>query len=138
MNSKSAEMADPELIGDLLIRPPINISNSIKYAEKTTNLQPILGISIYDPRYQKNKVGPKFRGDKYMQKEEEAPIDDYKIEYHNQAKHRFYPLVWRDYLNLSYEMDIVDLIERLIALFGKMDSFDIDPDNRKVLLEESE
>lgn len=38
MNSKSAEMADPELIGDLLIRPPINISNSIKYAEKTTNL----------------------------------------------------------------------------------------------------
>jgi hypothetical protein len=46
--------------------------------------------------------------------------------------------VWRDYLNLSYEMDIVDLIERLIALFGKMDSFDIDPDNRKILLEESE
>jgi hypothetical protein len=41
-------------------------------------------------------------------------------------------------LNLSYEMDIVDLIERLIALFGKMDSFDIDPDNRKVLLEESD
>jgi hypothetical protein len=41
-------------------------------------------------------------------------------------------------LNISYEMDIVDLIERLIALFGKMDSFDIDPDNRKVLLEESD
>ena len=38
MNSRSAELADPEIIGDLLIRPPINISNSIKYAEKSTNL----------------------------------------------------------------------------------------------------
>jgi hypothetical protein len=35
-------------------------------------------------------------------------------------------------------MDVVELLDRLTSLFSKMDSFDIDPDNKKILLEESE
>ncbi len=73
-----------------------------------------------------------------MKQDEDAPIESYKVEYHSQAKHRFHPIIWRNYLNLQFDMDIVDLLEKLIALFGQMDSFDIDPDNRKVLLEESD
>jgi hypothetical protein len=35
-------------------------------------------------------------------------------------------------------MDVVELLDKLTSLFSKMDSFDIDPDNKKILLEESE
>ncbi len=41
-------------------------------------------------------------------------------------------------MNLSFEMDIVDLIEKMYTLFESMESFDIDPDNRNQLLEEGD
>ena len=97
-----------------------------------------MGLSIFDKRYKKNRTGPKSKKDQNVNISNDEPIEQYKLDYMQQAKQRVYPLVWRDYLNLSFDMDIVDLIESLSSLFNKMDSFDIDPDNRKGLLEEPE
>ena len=106
--------------------------------------EPILGISIYDERNLKKKCGRKFQKlDKFINYKIEHSLEDEnqvsdKPQYEYSCREISDPCVWRDKVNITFDMDIVQIMEELWKCFISMDGFDIDPDQKNKLLEESD